>query len=156
MTAIRSWFTGRSRREQLMLLVMAALLAVVLVWYVVLVPIGDGLSDARARLNDATLREASTRAQLDAIARLGHLPAFAGAVDQAVRTSADTAGFALGQLNPVGPGRVQIGIASAKGGALMAWLATLERQGLLVEELRLTNNGDQTLAATITLRARGA
>jgi general secretion pathway protein M len=156
MTALRAWFTGRSLREQRLLLVMLALLVLTLLWYGIVRPVGDGLSSARARHGDAVLRLAATQEQIEAVERLAHVPAFSGAIDAAVRTSADAAGFTLSTLNQLGPERVQIGIPSARGGPLMAWLATLERQGMLVDQLQLTNNGDHTLAATITLRGRGA
>ena len=147
MTALRAWFAGRSLREQQLLLVMAALMVLTLLWYGIVGPIRDGLSSARARQADAVLRLAATETRIEAVERLAHLPAFTGALD--------AAGFSVSTLNQLGPGRVQIGIPSARGGPLMAWLATLERQGMLVDQLQLANNGDETLAATITLRGRG-
>ena len=51
--------------------------------------------------------------------------------------------------------RVQIAITSARPGALLGWIADLERAGILVDTLAVTNNGDQTVAVQMTLKARG-
>ena len=37
----------------------------------------------------------------------------------------------------------------------MAWIAGLEQDGILVDTLTLTDNGDKTVAAQISLKARG-
>jgi general secretion pathway protein M len=38
---------------------------------------------------------------------------------------------------------------------LTGWVAELEATGILVEQLTTTDNGDRTVAAQMTLRARG-
>ena len=61
----------------------------------------------------------------------------------AVRARADAAGFALVSLDPDGD-RIRIAIATAKPGALLAWIAGLEGEGVLVDGLAITGNGDGT------------
>ena len=45
---------------------------------------------------------------------------------------------------------------SARPGALTAWLARLERAGILVDSLTMTDKGDRTVSVTMTLKARAA
>ena len=72
-----------------------------------------------------------------------------------MRERANEAGFALGSVTAQGTDRVQISIPSAKPGALFAWIAGLEDSGILIDQLSTGNNGDQTVSAQITLKARG-
>jgi general secretion pathway protein M len=156
MRGLRLWFDGRSLREKRLLLAMLALAALTLVWAGIVLPVTDGLSSSRQRLGDAVVRLGETEARVDALAALARArpAALPGGLDAELRRRADAAGFTLGTLNQLGPGRVQIGIASARGGALMAWVASLESAGILVESMRLTDGGDHTVAAQMTLRAR--
>jgi len=59
-------------------------------------------------------------------------------------------------LDQDGPDRVRIAIPSARPAALTAWLARLERAGILVDSATMTNSGDRTVSATMTLKARAA
>ena len=72
-----------------------------------------------------------------------------------VRRRADAAGLPLASLDAQGGDRVRIGIATARAGALLAWIAGLETSGILVEDVNITNNGNGTVAAQMTLEARG-
>lgn len=158
MTALRAWFAGRTLRERILIGVMAALAGMLVVWGGIVLPVRNGLESARERQDDAALRLADTRARVAALTDLSRArpPALPGGMAAAVRASADAAGFTLQTVNEVGPGRVQVGLSSARGGALMAWVSRLEAGGVLVETMRLTDNGDRTLAAQMTLRARPA
>lgn len=156
MTRLKLWFDGRSLRERRMILVMVALAVVTIVWGGIIRPVGDGLSSARERHADAVIRLGETRVLVDALrqAQRRRPAPLTGALADVVRAQADQAGFALASLDPDGPGRVRVGIASARPGALTGWLARLERGGILVDAASMTNNGDQTVAATLTLKAR--
>ena len=154
MNALRLWFAGRSLRERRLILAATALAVLVLVWVGIVRPLGDALSSARERQAEATQRLAETRVSVDAVRgiRAVSLP---GSLADAVRASADQAGFALAALDSQGADRVRVGIASARGGALVGWLARLERQGVLVDRAQLTDHGDRTVGVDLTLRARG-
>ena len=75
------------------------------------------------------------------------------ALADAVRARADEAGFVLANLEPDGD-RIRIGIATARPGPLLSWIAGLEADGLLVDASTITGNGDGTVAATLTLKGR--
>lgn len=158
MSALRSWFEGRSLRERRLLLVMAALAVLTLIWAVVIRPVGDGLSSARERHASAVARLGETEAQVAILrdAQRTRPKPLTGALADIVRVQADLAGFALTSVDQDGADRVRIAIQSVRPGALTAWLARLERAGILVDSATMTNNGDRTVGVTMTLKARAA
>jgi len=156
--ALREWFNGRSLRERRMLLVMAAMIVLTAIWFGVFLPISDGLSSSRARLNDAVIRLGNAQAERDAIAELARnrpqpIP---GALADYLRQSAGDAGFALSNVDAQGDDRVQIAIPTARPGALFSWISELEAAGIVVRTISVSNNGDQTVAAQILLTKRGS
>lgn len=157
MNGLRLWFAGRSLRERRLILGAAALALLTLVWIGVIRPLGDALADARERQVDAVLRLADTRNAVDALhaAQASRGAPLTGTLADVVRASAAEAGFTLASLDQQGPDRVRIGIASARGGALVGWLARLERSGVLVDAAQLTDHGDRTVGVDMTLKARG-
>ena len=158
MTGLRSWFEGRSLRERRLLLVMAALAALTLVWAVVIRPVGDGLSSARERHASAVTRLGETEATVALLraAQRSRPAPLTGALADIVRVQADQAGFSLTSLDQDGADRVRVAIPSARPGALSAWLARLERGGILVDAVTMTDKGDRTVSATMTLKARAS
>lgn len=156
MTGLRAWFAQRSKREQRLLLVMVALAILTLVWALLMRPMGDTLSSTRERHTAAVVRLGETREQVDALRAVRRAPPLTGSVADAVRARADEAGFPLASLEPDGGDGVRVSIASARGAALTAWLARLERAGIVVESAALTGNGDRTVAARLILRSRRA
>ncbi|MEN2785141.1 type II secretion system protein GspM [Sphingomonas qilianensis] len=153
----RTWFDGRSLREKRMLLAMAGLALLTVIWAGIILPVTDALSSARERHAGAVVRLGETQARLAVLQDLQRdRPAALGApLDTVIRLRANEAGFPLSLATPMGNDRVQIAITSAKPGALLGWIGELERAGILVDSLNMTNNGDQTVAAQMTLRARG-
>ena len=156
MTGLAAWFNARSLRERRMILVMLGLLAVVILWVGIIRPVGDGLASSRERYDDAVLRLASTRARVDAVKRSQKIGAVAltGSLADTVRLRADSAGFALASLDSDTPGRVRLTIATARPAALFAWIADLEAEGILVDELAVTPNPDRTIGVRMTLKTR--
>jgi general secretion pathway protein M len=156
--SLKAWFDGRTLRERRMLLAMLAMIVLTLIWFAIFLPISDGLSSSRTRLNDAVIRLGDAEAERDAIAALARnrpqpIP---GALADYLRQNAGDAGFALSNVDPQGDDRVRIAIPTARPGALFAWIADLENAGVVVDTIDVTNNGDQTVAANILLMKRGA
>lgn len=147
-----TWWNERSRREQILLGIMAALFAVVLGWLAVLRPLDDDL--AKARADNALAVARLERVRADAQSFKAGKP-FAGDTAQAlVNRMAGEAGFTPTRMDPGTDGRVVIGLASAKPVALTKWLQALDAQGVFIEQISLRPNSDATLAVDATLRAR--
>lgn len=157
MSNLTTWYHGRSLRERRLILVMLALLVVTILWAGIIRPVRDGLESTRERHAGAEVRLGEVQrqvAQVKAIQR-GRPRAPEGPLADVIRTRADEAGFALSSLEPEG-NNVRIGIATAKPGALLGWIAGLEADGLLVDASTITGNGDGTVSATLTLKGREA
>lgn len=154
---LRLWFAGRSQREQRMLVVMVALLALTIIWAGIIWPVTDGLSSARERHADAVIRLAETQVRVKEVEALqrNRPAALEAQLDSVVRDRANEAGFALASVSSDGPNRVQITIATARPGPLFGWIAGLESSGILVDSLATTDNGDKTVSAQLALKVRG-
>lgn len=151
------WYATRSERER-MLIPIGAVIAVLGLCYLVALPVSDALASARSRHADAVIALSETQVRVDAVkaAASGRAVALDAPLDSVIRSRADAAGFALTDVVPQGSDRVQIRIASARPGVLLAWIADLERDGLLVDTLATTDNGDRTVAVTMLLKSQGA
>ncbi len=157
MKELRDWFASRSLRERRLILVMLGLAAVTLVWAAIILPVRNGLSSSRERYTDAVVRLGEAQAglvRMKAIQRRAATP-MNGALVDAVRASAESAGLALASLDPVASDRVRAGVATARAGALTAWIAQLEASGVLVGALTIAGNGDGTVNAQMTLVRAG-
>lgn len=154
---LRALWLARTPRERWLLGVMFALAALVLVWFLVIRPLGDMLSAARERHGQAVAALAEARSMAEEIAMLerGGPAAIDGPIDQALAAAASEAGFQLSALQPQGPGRVSFALGAARPQALFGWISGLEGQGYVVEQLNASSNPDRTLSAQIILRARG-
>jgi general secretion pathway protein M len=152
----RSFWAARSTREQQMLLVMFALLAIVVVGFGIVRPLANARTAAESRLERVTLEGGQVSALADhlRLAQKDAPPALTVALPLAVSQSATAAGFTLATLDPQGEDRIGITIASAKSPALFAWLTQLAGQGVFVERMTLRTGGDATVATDATLRAR--
>ncbi|BAV64021.1 type II secretory pathway component PulM [Sphingobium cloacae] len=128
----------RSPREQWMLGVMFALLAVVVLWLGIVRPLGAAQRSAHEALGAATDRNAAIRAKVKLMKSLPRGPAATsrGApLDQFVGQSAGEAGLTLERAQGQGADRMDIAIAAVRPIALMTWLAGLEAQGVRVETM---------------------
>ena len=157
MKPLTDWYEGRALREKRLILVMLALLAVTIIWGAIIRPVRDGLESTRERHAGAEVRLGEVQRQVAVVKAIQRSRARTpeGPLADAVRARADEAGFALASLDPDGD-RVRISIATAKPGALLGWIGGLEGDGLLVDASTITGNGDGTVAATLTLKARAS
>ena len=72
------------------------------------------------------------------------------------RARAASAGLTLTGLDAEAPDRVRVTIATARAGALTAWIGALEGEGVLVDSLTISGTGGNAVSAQMTLTARGA
>ena len=156
MNGALSWWRERSPREQRLLLVMSALMALVLAWLAVIRPLSDALDSARERHGAAVvaLAEARVRAEAAGSAEAQRISVRLP-VDALVSRTATEAGFANARIASQGPAAARIAIEAARPQAVFAWVAQLERQGLAVTSLRARANQDRTIAVEAAFRAPG-
>jgi len=155
--AIQRWFSALSLREKRLVLVAVALAIVTLFWFGLVRPVGDGLSDAKARYSSAVRRLADTEAQLRDVRALQRQrpEPIAAPLESVVRERAANAGFALSSVTPASDNGIQIAIPTARPAAFFAWVADLESNGILVDSMTTTDNADQTISATLVLKLQG-
>jgi general secretion pathway protein M len=153
----RIWWRGRTGREQKLLLAMAALLALVLIWALVIRPVADSLSAARERHAAAVVRLAEARAQASAIQSLSGAGSttLAAPLTTVLNAAATEAGFPVARVEPEGASRATMVLNAVRPQAFFGWVGRMEqRNNLLVERLSATTNSDQTLSVQITFRTR--
>ena len=148
-----SWWRLRSRREQRLLLIMFALLAVTVLWLGIYRPIQNALYTARERHQEAVIRLGEVRLQADALRALRRRGAngLSAPLATAVAQAATEAGFANATVAPQGGNRVSISIPSARAAPVLAWIAALEARGVVVERFSARANSDPTLTVDATL-----
>ena len=137
MDAVKTMWGERSPREQWMLGVMFALLALVLLWLGAMGLAGAQRS-ARDALLTATDRNAEMRAKVKLLKTLPRGVTGGSAsvgIDQLVSQSAGEAGLTLERAEAQGGARIEIAMASVRPVALFSWLAALEAQGVRAETM---------------------
>lgn len=150
------WYRARTQREQYLVLA-AGVIAVLVLCYFLVVPLGDALDSAKARHADAVISLDETQVRVDAVkaAQMQRVAPLDAPLESVIRARANDAGFALASVTPQGSDRVQIAIAAARPGALVGWIAELEAAGILVDRLTTTDTGDHGVAVQMTLKAKG-
>lgn len=155
---LTDWWSLRSRREQGLLALMAALAVLTLAWLLFIRPLGDAVAAAKERHDRAVMALAEARGQAAIIRRFegARTPTPQGSLESIIAAAAAQAGFQLSRVQPDGEDRLSLSLASAKPQAFFAWLDRLASgQGLVVDRLNVTSNSDRTLAVELTLRRRG-
>lgn len=155
--AFRNWWRTRSLREQRLILAASALLAIVLLWLLILRPLGDALSRAKERHGEAARMLAEARAQVALIGRLERraTPALGAPLEVLISQAATEAGFPVTRVQPEGPSVATFVSNSVRPQAFFTWVGQMETaRGLSVERLSATTNSDQTLTVEVTFRAR--
>jgi general secretion pathway protein M len=137
MDTFKSLWAERSVREQWMLGVMFALLAVVVFWLGIVRPLSSAQRSAHDALIEATDRNAAVRAKVKLLRMLPRAayPSSSATIYQIVGQSAGEAGLTLEQAQAQRAGRIEIVMASVRPVALFSWLAALEAQGVRVETM---------------------
>ncbi|MDB5667138.1 MAG: hypothetical protein JWL74_88 [Alphaproteobacteria bacterium] len=152
-----AWWEARSAREKRLLLVMAALIALLLVWLLIIRPLDDARANAEQRLDSAVAELGKARADSAALRQLGASPAGVQPVprplDGFLMQSSGEAGFTNLNVIADGASRATISVASARPQAFFGWLSQLERRGIIVESMSARVNADQTIAVEAVLSA---
>ena len=151
MSALAAFWQARSVREQQLLGLMALLALPILIWLLVLRPLGEARADAARRLAAAT---ADIAALGTAKAMLETAPAAGvGPVMPRVQAAVSAAGLSLSSLDASGPNGVTARIAAARAPVLLRLIAALEADGVSVTSLSVSRNQDSSVNAQFTATA---
>ena len=158
MDAVKTWWLALSTRERWLVGVAGALALVVLGWAVGR-PAAAAFFDLETRHRAAVEREGRVAAK---VALLAQRPAKSApsavdavAIDQFLAQSAGEIGLTLDRNEARGDRQATIAIATAKAPVLTDWLAGLEGQGFVVDQLTITPAADGTVGMTAELRKAG-
>jgi general secretion pathway protein M len=133
------WWNGRSRRERVMLGVMAVLVAGFLGWILLYRPLVGASRSLADALEVAAQRRASIAVKVELLkAAAAHPPKRReGAIGAIIGESAKQAGLTLDQIDVRGNDRASIAIAATRAPALLAWLSALEVDGISIETVTM-------------------
>lgn len=140
------WFSGRSLREQRMLIVMAALLLAVFAWLAVVRPVLTWRTAAADRAEASAVTLAEVRASVASLGPVRPAPQPpAEGLEPLIRRTAEAAGLEV--VTAMSPsGQLGFQLSRVRSGPLFAWLATLETDHrLTVCSLGVVENADATL-----------
>ncbi|MCA3255125.1 MAG: type II secretion system protein M [Alphaproteobacteria bacterium] len=154
MSAALTWWRERTPREQRLLAVMGAVAAAVLGWLLILRPLDLAVAAAAERHARAAVSAGRVAGMAEAIRRAPAraAPARQGTVTDLVARRATEAGVTLASNVAAGDARTELTIAAIRTPALLGWLGELQtKDGLRVDRVQATRNGDGTLAATVVL-----
>lgn len=151
MSRVILWRQRLTLRERRMVDFAAALTALVVLVYGVVLPLGGAHDAARERHDDAVRRSAALVADLKALDAAPSAKA-AGPLDQRIAGSAQEAGLVVQSLQPRGADRVAVSIANAPASAALRWLDRMGGAGLGIGTLALRPGPDGTVALDVTLR----
>lgn len=151
-------FLKLSIRDQLALLVLAVALTLYLVLMLLVLPL-ENARDQLAQTNRAT---AEVLQRVDGLAAAilaaragGERPAAPRNLTSVLTGSADSLGLRISRLQPNSRGGVQLRMESVAFDALLRWLHGLEEQGLLLEEVSVSQSGAPGIVSA-SLRISGA
>jgi type II secretory pathway component PulM len=142
---MQAWFARLDRREQLSLLVLAAVIALYLVWVLLWSPVA-AMRDRMLAQNTAA---AAALVRVDnLVAELQQARASSGPGGQrsnltaVVNQSTGRFGLPVNRLQPGSRGDLQVRLENARFADLIAWLHHLElAEGLLLDEVAITQAG---------------
>ncbi|MEW6574969.1 type II secretion system protein GspM [Sphingorhabdus sp.] len=153
------WYTGLSLREKVLVGIAAALFALVFTVYGVYLPLTSAITEKRLAYREALERRVSIEAMVDNAAQ--NQPKAAAIISDTsletlINQSAAEAGFTLEKVDASGSDRAVITITQARPSALLKWLAELELQSVVTEQIdvKAGNAGTVTVNATLVKGGR--
>ncbi|UNK80678.1 type II secretion system protein GspM [Sphingopyxis granuli] len=155
---MQNWWAGLTQRERWLVGVAAVLALAVLLWALVR-PAYAAFVDLETAHRAAVEREGRVAAK---VRLLSQRPASsvaaavdAASIDQYLAQSAGEIGLTLDRNEARGARQATIAIATAKAPVLIDWLAALEAQGFVIDQLSITPAADGTVGVTADLRKGG-
>ncbi len=156
---IAGWWQGLSPRERWLVGIAGALALCVALWLLAR-PAYSAYSNLEADHRAAIEREGRVAAKVQLLTQRPVMSASVAndgvAIDQYLTQSAGEIGLTLDRNEARGQRQATIAIATAKAPVLADWLASLEGQGFVVDQLTITPAADGTVGMTAELRRGGA
>lgn len=155
---LQNWWIALSARERWLVGIAGVLALGVLIWGLGR-PAYAAFTDLEAQHRAAIEREGRVAAKVQLLAQRPAKPLTAAldavAIDQYLAQSAGEIGLTLDRNEARGDRQATIAIATAKAPILTDWLAALEAQGFVVDQLTITPAADGTVGMTAELRKGG-
>lgn len=155
---LQNWWAGLSQRER-WLVGVAGLLALGVILWGLGRPAFAAFTDLEAQHSAAIEREGRVAAKVQLLAQRPAKSVAAAvdavAIDQYLAQSAREIGLTLDRNEARGQRQATIAIATAKAPVLTDWLAALEGQGFVIDQLTITPAADGTVGMTAELRKGG-
>jgi general secretion pathway protein M len=153
--SVQNWWAGLTQRERWLVGIAAVLALAVLLWALAR-PAYSAFVDLETAHRAAVEREGRVAAKVRLLSRRP-APSVAAAVDAAsidqyLAQSAGEIGLTLDRNEARGARQATIAIATAKAPVLIDWLAALEAQGFVIDQLSITPAADGTVGMTADLR----
>ena len=151
--AVRVWYVGLSRREQVLMGIAGGLAALVILIFAIILPILSAFDRAEAAHDEAVQRRGRIEATVEAALTQNPAARVAGSPDIAliVTQGAAEKGFDLVTSANAAPGQVTFRMDQARAPALLVWLHELESQGVMVSSVTLRGgpNGSVSVDAQL-------
>lgn len=155
---LQNWWIALSVRERWLIGIAGVLALGVIIWGLGR-PAYAAFTDLEAQHRAAIEREGRVAAKVQLLAQRPAKPLTAAldavAIDQYLAQSAGEIGLTLDRNEARGDRQATIAIATAKAPILTDWLAALEAQGFVVDQLTITPAADGTVGMTAELRKGG-
>lgn len=156
--SLKNWFDALSRREQILVAVAGGLAAILLaVW--IAIALSNAVDAKQDEYTEALDRRARIEARALALTNAAKAPPIAvrtqGPLDLAVSQSATERGFTLDKSEASGSDRVAVVIGQARPTALFGWIAELEAQSVVADEITIRPGTNGTVSVTVTFARQG-
>lgn len=155
---LQNWWIALSVRERWLVGIAGVLALGVIIWGLGR-PAYAAFTDLEAQHRAAIEREGRVAAKVQLLAQRPAKSLSAAldavAIDQYLAQSAGEIGLTLDRNEARGDRQATIAIATAKAPILTDWLAALEAQGFVVDQLTITPAADGTVGMTAELRKGG-
>jgi general secretion pathway protein M len=155
---LQNWWLGLSQRERWLVGIAGVLALAVSLWGLGR-PAYAAIIDLEAQHRAAIEREGRVAAKVQLLAQRPAKSVAttldAVAIDQFLAQSAGEIGLTLDRNEARGQGQATIAIATARAPVLTDWLASLEGQGFVIDQLTIIPAADGTVGLTAELRKGG-
>jgi general secretion pathway protein M len=145
--AVRLWFAALTQRERYLVMAAGVLTGLVVAIFGVLLPAISAMEYAKSDHDEAVDRRGRIVARVDAAQamRTGQRSAATADIDLLVTQGAAEKGFDLVKSSNAPSGQISFKIDQARSPALLAWLADMEAQNVVVRSVTLRSGANGTV-----------